>query len=232
MIREIKSDFKLSLEHTDKIKSAIKENGIADEVNFMIDIETTGKECDGFAPIVSISIVPFTKFETLDELSIYVKMDLSQYDDPRQMRGIKPQSSMSTIDWWMNQSKDAQKEFLGGTSNLARSLSIIKEYVDFFKDTIGSSSNIKMYCKSPDFDLVILHRWARALHLMEEFNFVRYYNARCIRTIKDEALKRAEDKERFISSYPSGRGLTKHNAHVDTLLQIDEVQYCWKYTNE
>lgn len=229
MIREIKATNFLTDSQKELIRKSILESYETD-IDFMIDIETTGKECDGFTPIVSLALVPFSKTKTFDELSVSVKMEISQYDDPRRMRGIVPHSSMSTISWWMEQTKEAQKEFLDGSSDLRTTITVIKQIVDEVKNI--TKGNPKMYAKSPDFDLTILHRWARGLNLLADFSFVKYNDARCVRTVKSEALKRVTDVDRFLSSFPSGGDLVKHNPLVDCFLQIEQVQYCWNYSDE
>lgn len=231
MIKEIRRGSYLSEIFRYSISVLVTKHKIKD-INFMLDIETLGKEQDGYCPIVSISLVPFTETEIFEDVSIYSKIDLTQYDDPKLMKGIKPTPSISTIKWWMGQSKESQNEFLGGKSDLKQTLVLMKEFIDEFKKCSPEGSNQYIYAKSPDFDVVLCSRWLKGLMLLESFNFVKYNHTRCVRTVKSEALKRVNDKERFLSSFPDGKETTLHNAFNDCILQIKQVQYCWSYDDE
>lgn len=231
MINGIKTGDYLSEIDKETIAELVSIHKIED-INFMLDIETLGKEQDGFCPIVSISLVPFTDTHIFENISIYSKIDLYQYDNPKIMNGIVPTPSISTIKWWLGQSKESQKELFGGDSSLLQTLVIMKEFIDTFKNYSPEGSNQYIYAKSPDFDLVLCSRWLKGLMRLESFNFVKYNHSRCVRTVKSEALKRVNDKERFLSSFPDGKETVLHNAFNDCVLQIKQVQYCWNYRDE
>lgn len=178
-----------------------------DFVNLMLDIETLGLVKHGLVPIVSLSLVPFNEYEMFNEMAIYAKMDMEQYDD------MSVDVSMSTVVWWMGQSDDARKEFVGGKSNLSSILNNITEYIRDIENYTGKK--VKVWAKSPDFDLVLVNKWADEL-MIEDFYIGRYSNYRCVRTVTDGVPLDDTD-------------ITQHNSFQDCVKQIRDVQKAWVY---
>lgn len=211
---------------TDDIVKALPSQDDVDELHFMLDIETLGKEKDGFAPIVSLSLIPFTKDKIFKECAIFTRMDMDAYDN----LPIKSQISTSTIIWWMKQSEDARQEFLGGKSDLLATLRYVSDYIKFAK-TLYGNSKVKMWAKSHDFDVVLCERWLRGLSNDYNAEIIPYNMARCVRTSTDDAIMKAKDKLKFYNDFPTGEKLTLHNPFVDNILQIEQIQYGWNYSD-
>lgn len=197
-------------------------------VGFMLDIETLGLEKDGNAPLVSLALIPFNRTNIFKEASIYVRFDMKQYDN----LSVKHNMSISTIVWWMSQSDEARKEFIGGDSDLYQSLDMVKDYIELWKINIEDDfgkGDVRVWAKSPDFDLTICNRWLRNLSGEDDNSIARYSKYRCVRTSMEDSRDRAVDILLYDSGMPSGANITTHNAFNDGVLQIEQLQYGWNF---
>ena len=138
--------------------------------NLMIDIETLGNRAD--ALVVSIGAVFFDPKTGLSGAEFYRKLDFQDQID----KGRKP--TQGTIEFWLNQSKEAQAVFHEKGINTSQALS---EFVSFV-----STNSEKMKCKpwgnGPSFDLTIMET------LLNDFNVEHpwmFFNVRCLRTFKE-----------------------------------------------
>lgn len=136
--------------------------------NLMIDIETLGNRSD--AIVVAIGAQLFDPIT--GELGDSFYTALNYQDQINKGRKI----TESTIAWWMEQDKAAQKVFFEEAIPTELALST---FFDFCKDVKG----LKPWGNGPSFDLTIMET------LFRDFGYDdlpwNFWNVKCLRTFKD-----------------------------------------------
>lgn len=163
----------------------------------MIDIETMGTTPD--CAIVSIGGVIFDpRYGKVSDDTIYVELDWRN-----QGRRICPE----TADWWKQQGQQARKA-LNGNIELEDALDNIEFWLP---------DDVKVWANGPTFDISFLE------HAYQSFNMEvpwKFWNARCMRTIKDMY----ESQRGGLSRAAGG---VKHNALDDAVYQAKAVCHMW-----
>lgn len=164
----------------------------------MIDLETLATTPD--ASILTIGAVKFDPFG--DDIndpqmdSFYVKVDLDSCDS------IGLVTNDDTINWWAQQSKEAQDEAFGEDGRIH-----IKDAFDqLYKFCWGAS---RVWSHGAAFDIVICENVFRKLGKAIPWNF---WDVRCSRTLFDIGIN------------PQRPKVTAHNALADAYEQALSVQ--------
>jgi len=167
-------------------------------MDIMVDLETMSTQPN--AAIVAIGAVAFDPSEDTEHDTYYQVVALQSQD-----RHIDP----ATVIWWLGQSREAQDALLKGAAPLPQAL---RHFTAFCR-----KHNVHhVWANSPDFDCVILSHALKAEGLIVPW---KYFNTRCVRTIKDLAHPNGD--------FPQFQA-TAHNALVDAQVQAAAVQYAWK----
>jgi len=138
--------------------------------DLMIDLETLGTGAD--AIVVSIGAVLFDPKTGQCGAEFYRKLDFQDQID----KGRKP--TQGAVEFWINQSKEAQKVFQEEGIPTSKAL-------EEFKAFILANSNeydCRPWGNGPSFDLTIMET------LLSDFKVTcpwRFYNIRCLRTFKE-----------------------------------------------
>ncbi len=151
-------------------------------LNLMLDIETLGKEHYGLIPITSISLVPFTRNGIIADYNRFnMKIDVMDYDKLK-LEGFDVYSQIDTIKWWMSQPKEVSEDVFNGGSPLREVMNSLKLYMeDIMRKYDVTLDETFIYCKSPDFDVRIIHEWEQKLSHSNTSLF-KYNRTRCVRT--------------------------------------------------
>ena len=154
----------------------------------MIDLETLGLSVDSV--IIQIAAVRFDRHT--GDIGDYLHMSLSW--SSQQSRKV----DMSTIEWWMNQDKNASKDLLSGTIKLSTALKELSSFIEEDDRVWGNGSS---------FDISMLNH-----AFGEEETPWKYWNVRDVRTVMD--LAKVDVRDIPFKGQP-------HNAKDDCLHQIN-----------
>jgi len=188
----------------------------------MIDLETLSTRDD--AAVISIGVVVFDEISLVDSLHLPLTMEkLSGHLDPR------------TIEWWMEQSKEAQLASFAGERMLPHMAAFkLWELVDKYQTKT-------FWANDPHFDYVILRNWWRryredapftapiGVDLQPVINVAfpfGYNTPRSYRTIVALARQQGFDN----AMYDEAKGTyVAHNAMEDAAAQARVVLACEKW---
>lgn len=173
--------------------------------NLMIDIETLSTRPD--AAILSIGAVFFdTESGELGEtFHCGVRMkddDLYGHIDPE------------TVKWWLDRPQDQLDRLITTTDHGLDIINALGQLTGFISDYADYTDTLKVWAKSPEFDLTILSSAIRRSGLYVPWE---YYNQRDVRTVLDigENLLDANTKLEFNGE--------KHDALNDAIHQANQV---------
>ena len=164
----------------------------------MLDLETMGN--GPTSAIISIGAVYFDKTGLGD--TFYQKISLASAVDA----GCT--MDPSTVLWWMNQSYDARREFIGNSKEASLEAAL-DAFASFYKPST------LLWGNGSDFDNAILANAYRALGKKQPW---AYKNNRCYRTVKNlfpDAPKPADNS-------------LAHNALEDARWQAKHMVMIWK----
>lgn len=179
-------------------------------LNVMKDLETLGTSAG--CALLSIGAVTMDEFDVHVEQGFYVAIQVPEWD----VAGLTAEGlrkDQGTIDWWKQQSAEAQKVLTDPNAvPLARAL-------DMFDAWFGLTPLALVWGNGADFDLPILQAAYTALGRSAPW---KPYNGRCYRTVKSQF--------RDIKLPRTG---THHNALDDAISQARHLrQICsqrgWK----
>jgi hypothetical protein len=168
----------------------------------MIDLETLATSPN--ASILTIGAVKFDPFG--DELndsqcdSFYVKIDLDSCDR------LGLETSEDTINWWSQQSKEAQEEAFSDEGRV----DIVDAFNQLYKFCWGAK---RVWSHGASFDVVICENIFRKIEKAVPWNF---WQVRCTRTLFDIGIN------------PNRPPVLKHHALEDAWNQAVGVQNVFK----
>lgn len=138
--------------------------------NLMLDIETLGTGPDSI--VISIGAVLFDPQTGDVGAEFYQKVNFQDQID----KGRKP--TQSTIEFWVNQSKEAQGVFHEEGINTLNALSALRDFI------VNNSSidKCKPWGNGPSFDLTIMESLFKDFGIEHPWKF---WNVRCLRTFKE-----------------------------------------------
>jgi len=172
--------------------------------NLMIDIETLSTRPD--AAILSIGAVFFDpESEKLGaEFSAHIRMK-----DGAKYGHISPE----TVRWWMQQSEAARADAIKGDEHC-----LIESLIHLEKWIIANCNqhNVKVWAKSPSFDLVILTSAFARFDILPPWE---YYNERDVRTAL--ALKSNNEQSGSTNSFRENK--LQHSALEDAKFQALQI---------
>lgn len=173
----------------------------------MVDIETM--DILPTAAIVSIGAVRFdvagkSSRDELIEESFYTNISIESNEK------FGRTMSASTIQWWLKQSKEAQKG-LFEEPILPFNTALLK-----YRMWLEKQNADRYYANDPDFDMVILNNALRSIN--DQSPFAYHQHRSCRTTIE---LAYPDDP------MPNVDLGTAHNALDDTVKQCLQVQHCW-----
>lgn len=172
------------------------------KTDIMIDLETLATSTD--AAILTIGAVKFDPFG--DDIiepnceKFYVKVDLDSCDR------IGLSVSEDTINWWANQSKEAQEEAF----NPEGRISITEAFNQLYKFCWGAK---RVWSHGAGFDVVICETVFKKINKAVPWNF---WQVRCTRTLFDIGID------------PQRPPVLKHHALEDAWNQAVGVQNVFK----
>jgi hypothetical protein len=170
----------------------------------MIDIETWGTGTH--AAIGVIAAVEFDPASGDTGRKFYMRPSLKSCLDA----GLVMDAD--TVQFWMNQADEVRKEMLGAEMNLVDVLWKLKHFLR------PCGVYLKVWAKSPSFDLVILSTAFRVCLVGKPWH---YYNERDVRTML-AILPAYKQKRNYY-----GESL-KHHALDDCIVQIEQVCEAYK----
>jgi len=158
--------------------------------------------------IVSIGIVEFD--ETTIGRQFYVNVDLQSCLD------VGLVTDQSTIDWWNQQSEEAQSAWKKDPVSLTEGLTQLNR---FFELGTGGLASMRLWGNGAGFDNVLLKNAYKAVGADEPW---KYYNNRCYRTMAAVFGLDPEEQPARVGTY--------HNALDDAITQTLRLQaICKKY---
>lgn len=173
----------------------------------MVDIETMGESSN--AVICSIGAVEF-EIQTGETRSVfYRKVDIQSCLDA----GLIVDGA--TINWWLRQNAEAQKEISsGGAVTVQQALADFSEFIS------GCADTVKLWSNGKHFDI---SRLADAYKVCRMEIPWKYYNVRDCRTLADIMPEIKQGIQRV--------GIS-HHALDDCLYQIKYCSAIWQYMNK
>jgi len=173
--------------------------------HMMVDIETLGLDID--AAIVAIGAVIFDPRG--DQFEDEFQITISKASNRREGRSIDPK----TVEWWSQQSKEAQEAVFGGSHE---SLNVA---IDHFTKWINclNPTCTRVWAKSPDFDCKMLENTCKHMGRIWPFKF---WETRCCRT----AMELAYPEGNFPAMEVEG---PMHDALSDAKRQALEIQHVY-----
>lgn len=168
-----------------------------ERIDLMLDTETTGKRAG--CGILSIAVVPF-RTTTSPLEPFYSRISLASCEH------YNLTNDKETMAWWQEQSKEAQEEAFGGTTELRGALFDLIHYVSSLP-----AAEIHWWANGASFDFPILEAAFHACGLGVPWNF---RNCNCYRTLKNLfPYVKAIDLD----------GAVKHNALWDAKFQAEHA---------
>lgn len=190
----------------------------------MFDIETLGQ--GSYSQITSIAAVQFDiasgrTFETFNEhVNISEKTDYGFKFEP------------STVLWWLNQSKEAQNNFLNGQKNskdIHRVLTLLNKFFFAIHDkSLIRKSNIYVWGRGPRFDMGILTNAYEKMNMPAPWDF---RNERCVRTMEWLLPEAKTDTPKVDNVGHGESGGGSHDALLDAKYQIAYVSKIYNQLN-
>lgn len=119
--------------------------------------------------------------------------------------------SADTIQWWLQQSPEAQASLFEGHIGTLRKM--LTQY-NLFIDSLGVRPT-RFWANDPDFDMVIIGNAMRQLKMMPTWKF---WETRSVRTVKDIAYPEGNHPQIGVG--------TAHDALDDSIRQALTVQHC------
>jgi len=149
----------------------------------MLDIETLG---NGPGSIVTaIGAVAFApKLGVYSEFSVYINPEEAA------THGLK--MDVSTVLWWISQSKDAQAQFKKDSVPLREGLTKFSDWIGTAQKRLGGQ--VKVWGNGADFDNVLLDTAYAAAKLERPWG---RWNSRCYRTIKNLPIAKGLKMQRY-----------------------------------
>jgi hypothetical protein len=178
----------------------------------MVDLETMSTAPN--AAIVAIGAVQFDPFGSDTEDSIRADPSRLFYTviSFESNEAEERHFSVSTIKWWLGQSKEAQTALLNPNTHLRGALTEFRMWVDALRPSVD-----RVWAKSPEFDCVILKNAYDAVGQVWPF---QYWNSRDVRTVVELAYPEGDE--------PRIGGGIAHNALDDTIRQALAVQDAYR----
>lgn len=154
--------------------------------NFIFDFETLGTNLIKGFPVLDIAYVVFDaerfvssepyEFEELVDLMQYAKFDVA---DHCKTYGYKPEKS--TIEWWSQQSKEAQRNIQPMSTDIS-----IAKFADQLLEYLNNNKPKYWWSRGNTFDPLVLYRIFDDLNRSDELNKVcPHWAVRDIRTYID-----------------------------------------------
>lgn len=177
--------------------------------HLMLDIETMSTDPD--AAILTIGAVRFdpNQINTVEELHAdsHLVGPISLQSNERWNRHM----SAGTIEWWLNQSRDAQKGLIEGAPMDLRNA--LTKFVQWAQQQFPPITTI--WANSPTFDMCILHNAFRYTNVLWPWKF---WAERDVRTAIEMVYP---DKQ--LPPFEAG---VAHDARDDVIKQALIVQHC------
>lgn len=177
--------------------------------DLMIDLETMGRPPDG--AIIAIGAA-FFDLETGNVNGTF-DLPISLVSACNLGMQIHPQ----TVMWWFQQSQEAIASW--NTVDHVPILTALDEFVAWVRRNAFDSRSLRVWAKSPTFDLAILHHAAQLADLSMPWHFRQ---ERCVRT----HLELAFERDPRLRDVPR-EGIV-HGAISDCLNQIRLCHEAWK----
>lgn len=189
-------------------------------MDIMIDIETLGTKPG--CVVLSVGAVAFNPLEKYDEGFKYSAdnifyQNFTIFDQLIAGLIIEPK----TIDWWKDQTSEAQQAIMPDQINLRDGLFRLITWFGNLKGNRG-----KVWANSPDFDLSILE--AATIAVASGIMPWTFRDKADLRTIKHVAQLKLKPGDEIV--YPGRIGI-HHNALDDCFNQIAIVQTCMEFIN-
>lgn len=176
------------------------------ERHLMVDIETLDVEIT--AVILAIGAVVFNPF---DKDGYNNNEEFTCTINKKHQHGRT--TSKHTIEWWAQQSKEAQDAVFGGPhEHLVTGLRNFTTWINELRPTCT-----RIWAKSPDFDCAILKNACDNAGVMWPFKF---WETRCVRTTMDLAYPEGDFPHIEVEG-------AKHDAIVDARVQAIEIQHAY-----
>lgn len=170
----------------------------------MLDLETLGVETDSV--VISLGAVYFDPYS--EELGKEILMTINDNSREDQVRNHGRYVSPSTVSWWMEQSRDAQRGSFGVQNSYST-----EEVLSAFTNFLGPTTRV--WGNGASFDNVILANLYKAYGRQVPWHFTA---DRCYRTVKN--LPQAPGFIKRIG--------TLHNALDDAKTQAVHLQQIYK----
>lgn len=178
----------------------------------MIDLETMSVSSN--AAIVSIGACAFNLYDQAEPITQTFEVNISLESNEQAGRHI----SASTVMWWMQQSKDAQKAlYESECCTLEVGLNRLQTWISSVKPSITH-----VWANDPDFDIVILKNAFDQCGRIWPFHFAAN---RSMRTIFELAYPEI-DKLKEVREFFRSQG-THHRAVDDAVAQAHIVRHCY-----
>ena len=155
-------------------------------VHTLVDLETLGTQGDAVVLDVAVIVYDLEKDkdvpipDLLDAKSATFKLNVSE-----QVEKYGRLIDSGTVDWWMNQSLDAQQKVLPSADDL--SLDAMRQKLVAFLDDMGYNPDKGFVWQRGNLDVVWLDSIWRNLELDGKDYPLKWYKARDIRTAVDLA---------------------------------------------
>ncbi len=176
--------------------------------HLMIDIETLGTSAD--SAILSIGAVFFEPSSSRLGNEFYREISLASC----QATGMKMDAS--TIQWWMKQSKEAQKVFHEENVTISDALSAFRTFV--FNNS--KLTNLQVWGNGPSFDNTIVSAAYDRIDVKKPW---LHWNERCVRTMVELGRAIGIDPKKDLPFEGEA-----HNALDDAKHQAKYVSVIWQ----
>jgi hypothetical protein len=170
----------------------------------MIDIETLGT--DPGSVIASVGLVRFDPQAGVQSAEELLKSSLKVVIDIEESIADGFTVSGSTIKWWFNQSREAQKSTFGGKEQLLPTVAL-REIISFF------NLSDKVWGNGANFDIVLLESYFRHYQFALPW---KYNKVRCHRTVVNMHC--------IDMGYPIPVNALPHDPVADCIAQVQRLQ--------
>lgn len=168
---------------------------------------------------------------SLEDNAAIVQIGAYVFDGPDQGGGfnsyVNPESSekaglhvdVGTMAWWGTQDKAVRDKVFGGVDSIAASLEMFEDWCK--EKSKGNLSNIRFYCRGPEFDWVILRN--AYYKVLGRFPF-HYRSPNSFRTIDDmiDVLKGTWEFDSPVDN-------SKHDALADAIWDGQRAAYLFNH---
>jgi hypothetical protein len=203
-----------------------KDELVLTNIHLMVDIETMGTAID--SPVITICAVLFDPRQQ-DDVSVLQRRGFLRRVDVKDAVDHSAGIDGDTLRFWLNQKDEAIKALVGTDSvPLKTALEDLRQYAvhrwpksddKFFAGHSQFPVSCLVWANSPDFDCKILEH---AFQRVEDMFPFRFFQFRCLRTLKDLAWPNGPDS---IPKFATG---AKHDAMADAVNQALIVQAGYK----